>query len=440
MPDMARFCTALVTATGGSYRVCSCSVRGFKLAMAVCQACERFGEGGGCSASGAARIFGARSYREHVDSRFFQLYCCQRPRLLNVQIVHVVGAKTKKRRASTRARPESSQLATSYILDHVAAYSYSYTNRSAVSQHTRLADMATLFRKEETPEAEAAAASSVTAATTAPTVATAPARKTGFFQDDSDSDDDMVIVDSGAGPSNVPASEEMTISSDDDKDEGPVSAAPRIMPKPTFGHHYFGGACSAFSRYSSAAQKLTRRVAYRHHGRSIRSLQSRNFLRSKEWSGCHNPSSQSESACCAEQEASKGGHNRSVRADCSALHFECADYSDPSRRSFKNSKGQEVGRISEVDAAWIAKLLDLDLLTFTGQCVDVPRHFRSGTSERLTTLGDDTLTPPPGSHRRQHRPLAHRVHLSSRLSRPERHERRRSRCYRGRWQQEDVSH
>ena len=47
---------------------------------------------------------------------------------------------------------------------------------------------------------------------------------------------------------------------------------------------------------------------------------------------------------------------------------------------FKNTKGIEVGRIARDDGAWLAKLLDHDLLKVTGYCVACPDKFRSGKS------------------------------------------------------------
>lgn len=46
--------------------------------------------------------------------------------------------------------------------------------------------------------------------------------------------------------------------------------------------------------------------------------------------------------------------------------------------SFRNSKNIEVGRVSEQDASWMSKLLDLDMVSFTGTCADCSRNFRSG--------------------------------------------------------------
>ncbi|KAM0788905.1 hypothetical protein ACM66B_002987 [Microbotryomycetes sp. NB124-2] len=50
---------------------------------------------------------------------------------------------------------------------------------------------------------------------------------------------------------------------------------------------------------------------------------------------------------------------------------------------FRNSKQQEVGRIAEVDASWISKLLDLGMISFTGHCVDCPPNFRSADTITL---------------------------------------------------------
>ncbi|KAK4057901.1 DNA helicase rad5 [Microbotryomycetes sp. JL221] len=51
---------------------------------------------------------------------------------------------------------------------------------------------------------------------------------------------------------------------------------------------------------------------------------------------------------------------------------------------FSNSKQTEVGRISEVDASWMCKLLDLSMISFTGNCVDCPRNFRSADTITLS--------------------------------------------------------
>ncbi|KAM0747434.1 hypothetical protein T439DRAFT_305206 [Meredithblackwellia eburnea MCA 4105] len=45
---------------------------------------------------------------------------------------------------------------------------------------------------------------------------------------------------------------------------------------------------------------------------------------------------------------------------------------------FKNSKGSTVGRVSEADAQWIAKLLDGGIVSFTGSCIHSEKNFRSG--------------------------------------------------------------
>ncbi|BGP07126.1 DNA helicase rad5 [Rhodotorula toruloides] len=51
---------------------------------------------------------------------------------------------------------------------------------------------------------------------------------------------------------------------------------------------------------------------------------------------------------------------------------------------FRNEKGIEVGRIVREDAAWLAKLLDHDLLRVTGYCVACPEKFRSGDDMQLS--------------------------------------------------------
>lgn len=53
------------------------------------------------------------------------------------------------------------------------------------------------------------------------------------------------------------------------------------------------------------------------------------------------------------------------------------DYSIP-YGSFKNSKDIEIGRIAEHDSEWISKLMDIEILTLKGTCVDVPKKFNSG--------------------------------------------------------------
>lgn len=51
---------------------------------------------------------------------------------------------------------------------------------------------------------------------------------------------------------------------------------------------------------------------------------------------------------------------------------------------FKNPKGVEVGRIGESDASWMAKLMDLQVVTFTGTCVDAPKAFQTGDTVVLS--------------------------------------------------------
>ncbi|BGP39099.1 DNA helicase rad5 [Rhodotorula kratochvilovae] len=74
---------------------------------------------------------------------------------------------------------------------------------------------------------------------------------------------------------------------------------------------------------------------------------------------------------------------------------------------FNNAKGIEVGRISRDDSAWLAKLLDHDLLQVTGYCVACPEKFRSGDDMQLsltvslakTAFTDpNTSAPEPVSH------------------------------------------
>ncbi|GAA6046444.1 hypothetical protein JCM3770_004927 [Rhodotorula araucariae] len=74
---------------------------------------------------------------------------------------------------------------------------------------------------------------------------------------------------------------------------------------------------------------------------------------------------------------------------------------------FNNAKGIEVGRIARDDSAWLAKLLDHDLLQVTGYCVACPEKFRSGEDMQLsltislakTAFTDpNTSAPEPVSH------------------------------------------
>lgn len=45
---------------------------------------------------------------------------------------------------------------------------------------------------------------------------------------------------------------------------------------------------------------------------------------------------------------------------------------------FNNSKGSEVGRVSERDAMWMSKLIDLGIVSFAGTCLDVKANFKAG--------------------------------------------------------------
>ncbi|SCV70982.1 BQ2448_3744 [Microbotryum intermedium] len=51
---------------------------------------------------------------------------------------------------------------------------------------------------------------------------------------------------------------------------------------------------------------------------------------------------------------------------------------------FSNSKGTEIGRISEHDATWMTKLMDLDIIAFEGVATMVDRNFKSGDTIYLT--------------------------------------------------------
>lgn len=64
---------------------------------------------------------------------------------------------------------------------------------------------------------------------------------------------------------------------------------------------------------------------------------------------------------------------------------------------FLNSKGVEVGRIARDDSAWLAKLLDHDLLDVKGYCVACPDKFRSGDDMQLSlsvSLAKRAFTDP----------------------------------------------
>ncbi|GAA5863251.1 hypothetical protein JCM1840_002523 [Sporobolomyces johnsonii] len=74
---------------------------------------------------------------------------------------------------------------------------------------------------------------------------------------------------------------------------------------------------------------------------------------------------------------------------------------------YKNAKGVEVGRVSKKDSAWLAKLIDLDLLRITGFCAEVKDNFRSGEDMRLILsisiaksafTNPNTSAPEPVSH------------------------------------------
>ncbi|GAA5920015.1 hypothetical protein JCM1841_000379 [Sporobolomyces salmonicolor] len=74
---------------------------------------------------------------------------------------------------------------------------------------------------------------------------------------------------------------------------------------------------------------------------------------------------------------------------------------------YKNANGVEVGRVSKRDSAWLAKLIDLDLLRITGFCAEVKDNFRSGEDMRLILsisiaksafTNPNTSGPEPMSH------------------------------------------
>jgi len=56
--------------------------------------------------------------------------------------------------------------------------------------------------------------------------------------------------------------------------------------------------------------------------------------------------------------------------------FEIAKFVD----RYKNLKGIDVGRIGKSDAAWLARLMDHEMLEVTGFAAEVPNNFRSGSS------------------------------------------------------------
>jgi DNA repair protein RAD5 len=55
---------------------------------------------------------------------------------------------------------------------------------------------------------------------------------------------------------------------------------------------------------------------------------------------------------------------------------------------FRNPKGFEVGRLAEADAAWVAKLLDLDMANITGRVVDCPAALYTGCDVMLSVRVD----------------------------------------------------
>ncbi|GAA5841303.1 hypothetical protein JCM9279_000609 [Rhodotorula babjevae] len=74
---------------------------------------------------------------------------------------------------------------------------------------------------------------------------------------------------------------------------------------------------------------------------------------------------------------------------------------------YLNAKGVEVGRISRDDSAWLAKLLDHDLLDVKGYCVACRDNFRSGDDMQLSLTislakaaftDPNTAAPEPVSH------------------------------------------
>lgn len=58
---------------------------------------------------------------------------------------------------------------------------------------------------------------------------------------------------------------------------------------------------------------------------------------------------------------------------------------------FHNAKDVEVGRVGEVDAVWMSKLLDLDMIEFEGTSIDVPKGFKSGEPNFGVALPDLSL-------------------------------------------------
>ncbi|GAA6004576.1 hypothetical protein JCM11491_002156 [Sporobolomyces phaffii] len=64
---------------------------------------------------------------------------------------------------------------------------------------------------------------------------------------------------------------------------------------------------------------------------------------------------------------------------------------------FKNARGIDVGRIGKGDAAWLARLMDHDLLEVTGFAAEVPAKFRSGQDMSLVlsiSIAKSAFTDP----------------------------------------------
>mgnify|MGYP001559437123 FL=1 len=75
----------------------------------------------------------------------------------------------------------------------------------------------------------------------------------------------------------------------------------------------------------------------------------------------------------------KASSDSIVRSACPTLLARALLMRDGIAR-FKNSNGVEIGRISEKDASWISKLLDLEILSLAGTCVHCEKGFKSGES------------------------------------------------------------
>ncbi|GAA6039077.1 hypothetical protein JCM8097_005308 [Rhodosporidiobolus ruineniae] len=73
---------------------------------------------------------------------------------------------------------------------------------------------------------------------------------------------------------------------------------------------------------------------------------------------------------------------------------------------FANERGIEIGQVKADDAAWLAKLMDLDLLRVEGYCVHIDENFRSGSDislsltiylRRTAFINPNKPKPPPSA-------------------------------------------